>query len=161
VLGGLQDVISVDALAGDDSTPCCGFDWNGPCRTITHAMSLVIEAHVPSITIQARVLDAGGDWTPPGEQYPIVLSYSVELFAPGVSFFDPLGGHAAIFAIEESSADDSTQPLASIVGTASDPVRIGMSSSGHQSSDPAAIAVAGYHTLNIANAVVNGSASAK
>jgi len=76
----------VDALTGSDSNACCGFAGASPCRTLTHAMSLVEAAGVPNVSLTATVGSDGGDWPFANETYPIALGWGAELVAPGVYF---------------------------------------------------------------------------
>jgi len=150
--------ITVDAATGSDATACCGFGTSGACLTISHAMKLIDNAQIPNVTINASIMGGGGNWTPKGEVYPIVLGWGVELSAGNLYIYDPTGGNAEIFDIANYSAND-TVGSASIVGGAKAPAWIGMNSGDStQSSDSSAIQVEKGNTLYIANASVNGSA---
>jgi len=168
--GGLArfGTITVDTAAGSDSSPCCGIGGHQPCQTLTRAMGLVDAAHAKNVTILADVNGSaplpdaglsGADWGSL-ETYPIALGWGVEVKAPGIYFVDTTNGpnvHSAIFEVRPFSAAD-TLGSASIAGTATNPVRIGMSAGGLQSIDPVSIQVETGGTLYLANAVVNGSA---
>jgi hypothetical protein len=154
------DTLNVDAVAGDDSTLCCGVGGNGPCQTLTRAMALINAAQASNVTINATIGDGGGDWAPAGEVYPVVLGWGVELSAPGISFFDPSGIPNAEILDVKNYPNDSAHS-ASIVGSGqgSNAVRVGMNTTGsQQTTDLSAIAVENGATLYLANAMVNGSA---
>jgi hypothetical protein len=151
--------INVDGATGKDTTACCGIGTNGACQTLTHAMALIDAAQAQNVTINATVNGAGGDWTA-NETYPVVLGWGVEISAPGVFFADlmgPKGGfHAQIFDINFYSASD-TIGYASLVGSASAAVGVGMDSTGNQTDDTSTITVEDKNALYVANASVNGS----
>jgi hypothetical protein len=155
--------ISVDSATGDDTTPCCGTGKNGPCQTITRAMQLIDAVGVQHVTINATVDGGGGDWNASEAQYPIELGWGVELSAPGVFFYDPvdladLNQMAAIFEVKQQYSSNDTVGTVSIVGTASSPIGVGMSSdNSSQTEDDAAINVDNGAKLYIANATVNSS----
>ncbi len=114
-----------------------------------------------NVTILATAGDAG-DWAPPGEKYPIVLGWGVELRAPGVYFSvpPPAGqGVPGTFVVEAYSQKD-TVGYVSIVGTPAKQVGVGMSKEGIQSLAYSAIQVDPGQKLYIANAYVNGNATA-
>jgi hypothetical protein len=152
--------LSADGTTGSDATPCCGIGANGPCQTLTHAMALIDAAQAQNVTINATVNSGGGDWTS-ADTYPVALGWGVELNAPGVFFLDPMGSGGAhnpeTFDVGPCSASD-TVGYASIVGSATSPVGVGMDSANtQQTDDVATIAVETGTTLYIANAGVNGS----
>ncbi len=156
--------ITVDGVQGKDGA-CCGTALN-PCQTITYAMTLVNAAKGTGTIISAAVAGNGGDWNVAGETYPIVLGWGVELLAPGVAFFDPNSvapkGKAGteLFDIKQYSTSD-TAFSASILGTAANPVIVGMNSKAiSQSLDASAILVEGGNTLYLAAANVNGNSGA-
>src|SRR5262249_30821186 len=147
---------------------CCGLGSNASCQTITRAMGMINDAQAQNVTIKATVNAGGGDWAPATEQYPIKLGWGAELNAPGVYFLDPDAGvftfdagttvDTAIFDVTSFTSD--TLHNASIVGTAKNPVGIGMDSTNtFQTADTSAIAVEKDQRLYIANASVNGSAT--
>jgi hypothetical protein len=143
--GGLVSgaAMAVDALNGSDSTPCCGFAGALPCRTLTHAMSLVAAAGVPNVNLMATLGSDGGEWPFADETNPITVGWGAELVAPGVYFE----------AIEIStSPNDGGLDYASIVGTSANPVVIGISTTGEMPSSGASLAVKHGNTLYIANA---------
>ncbi len=149
--------VNVDSVSGNDDAGCCGVGTNAPCQTLTRAMALIDAARATSVTIAATVDGGGGDWLPAGEVYPIVLGWGVELSAPSVYFFDGAGTNLEIFDVNFYSPGDSTG-YASVIGTASSPIGIGMNSSTTiQTNDKSAIAIEANNTLYIANAVVNAS----
>jgi len=156
--------LTVDSVLGSDELGCCGIGGNQPCQTLTHAMKLIDMTQAANVTILATAgLDGGGDWSAPGEKYPIVLGWGVELKAPGVHFFDPPpGGMGALgtFLIESYSEKD-TVGYVSIVGSSAEQVGVGMSSVGTESLAYSAIQINAAQTLYIANAYVNGSATAQ
>jgi hypothetical protein len=129
-------------------------------------MTLIDEAQAANVTINATLNGDGGDWAPATEVYPIVLGWGVELNAPGVYFVDPntttwlVPPNAAILDVNYFSNADSLG-YASIVGSASNPIGVGMMAHDPttQTDDNAAVAVEANNTLYIANAVLNGSAN--
>jgi hypothetical protein len=138
---------------------CCGIGANPPCRTLAHAMQLIDMTQASNVTIHATLGDGGGDWAPPGEKYPIVLGWGVELNAPGIYFWDPGAvGSVGTFLVTAYSPND-TVGYASIVGTHTEQIGVGMSSEGAQSIAYAAIQIDPDQTLYIANAYVNGNAT--
>jgi hypothetical protein len=151
-------ILIADGAAGSDTTACCGIGGNGPCQTLSKAMALIDAAKANDVTLRATVNDGGGDWAPTGEVYPIILGWGVELSAPGVFFLDPNGvANDAILEVNRYSGND-TVGYASIVGTATDPIGVGMNASnGQQTADIAAIAVEKGNSLYLANASVNSS----
>ncbi len=161
--GGLADagVLAVDSVLGDDAVACCGFGDAMPCRTLSHAMSLVGAGPPSSTIIRATVNGAAsGDWSPGEEVYPIELGWGVELSAPGIFFSGPDAGLSFVpAAIFELSADAGGAESASIVGTEVNPVRIGMDQAGDQLLASDAILDGQGSTLYLANANVNGSVS--
>jgi len=94
----------------------------------------------------------------PAETYPIVLGWGAELVAPGVYFSDLGGSSGEIFDIAPFSSSDVVA-TASIDGTMTKPVGIGMSVAGAQLTDLSAIQVETGRTLYLANANVNGSSA--
>jgi hypothetical protein len=147
----------VDGVFGDDAAACCGLGDATPCQTLTRAMALITSGLARQMTIIATVDGGGGDWTPSGEIYPIVLGWGAELRAPGVFFLDPAGVNHDILDVQ--TASDDPLGYASIVGTAENPVGIGMNQANtEQTSDSAAIGVWKGTTLYISNAIVNGPA---
>jgi hypothetical protein len=154
--GGLTvgGTIAVDAVNGSDATPCCGLAGAGPCQTLARALALIAAAKATGVSVVATVDGGGGDWAPAGEVYPIVLDLGVQVFAPGVFFFDPVGGQPEMFDV--TSGNGYT---ASIVGTAAQPATIGMDSLGHQSGDQSSILVDVGANLALAAVDVNGSAT--
>ncbi len=150
-------IVNVDGVAGDDGVGCCGVGQNRPCQTITRAMGLIDTARAVNVTINATVDGGGGDWSPPGEVYPVALGWGVELDAPGVYFLDPGGNNFQTIYVCLYSTND-TVGYASIAGEAAAPVGVGMNSTNTvQSTDLAAVTVAPGNTLYIANASVNGN----
>jgi len=154
--GGLADAgaLAVDAVLGDDAVACCGFFGAKPCRTLSHALSLVAAGPTTDVVIRATVnRAASGDWNPEQEVYPIELGWGAELSAPGIFFAGSGNSGLAIF---ELSADAGAQS-GSIVGTGVNPVRIGMDQEGDQLMESAAISDGPGSTLYLANVDVNGS----
>ncbi len=172
---GDNGTLNVDSVLGDDSVTCCGTGSNTPCQTLTHAMALIGLAKATGVTINATV---GGStenylaWQPPGEVYPIVLGWGVELRAPGIYFDDNqnLGelNEGEIFDVANlgTSATDS----ASIAGLGPpgfsqlDPlVYIGASTYDYglaETDDDQAIRIEANATLYLANVLVTGNATA-
>ncbi len=152
--------LTVDSVSGDDATACCGIGGKGACRTLTKAMTLIDAAQAANVIIQATVNGGGGDWTPSGERYPVVLGWGVELSAPGVFFADldpDGGGNVEILDVNFYSSSDTTG-YASIVGAAGNPIGVGMNAANTlQTSDVATLAVEVGNTLYLANATVNNS----
>jgi len=155
--------LAVDSALGDDAVACCGYDNAAPCRTLTRAMGLVKAGPTEEMVLQATV-DGGasGDWTAEGEVYPIGLGWGVELSAPGVFFRGAIDAGSDVFqlgAIFELTADAGGDESASIVGTATNLVGIGMSQYGAKLLPyfSSAIAAGQGSTLYLANASVNGS----
>jgi hypothetical protein len=152
--------VAVDGATGNDNAGCCGVGTNPPCQTLTRAMALIDSARATNVTIHATIRSGGGDWSPSGEIYPIVLGWGVELNAPGVFFLDPDGGHNEILDVAFYSAHD-TVGSASVVGNASSPIGIGMNAANtQQMDDGAALAVEKGAMLYVANATVNDRATA-
>ncbi len=155
------DTLAVDSLLGDDAVACCGFGNAMPCRSITHAMSLVWAAPSQDTILQLTV-DGGaasGDWTAEGEIYPIGLGWGAELNAPGLFFQGPLDAGQFVRPVEaifEITADAGGES-ASIVGTAAHPVGIGMNRHGDQLVAFSALWVDPGSTVYLANASVNGN----
>jgi hypothetical protein len=147
----------VDSVQGSEGV-CCG-GAQTPCTTLNEAMAIIDADSLGGTTIVTTVDGGGGDWNPAAESYPVHLGWGVELSAPGVYFLDPLGNaRAAIFDIDNYSTSD-TFGYASMVGTAVDPIGVGMNAANTvQTDDTSAIRVAAGNTLYIANANVNGSA---
>ncbi len=110
-------------------------------------MSFVEAAQAPNVTLTATLGSDGGDWPTANESYPITLGYGVELVAPGVYFQE-------VIKISSSPNDGGSESV-SIVGTASNPVRIGVSSTGQTLGR--AIEVEQNNTLYIANAKLYGN----
>jgi hypothetical protein len=152
--------IDVDGVVGNDATGCCGLGTNCPCQTLFRAMALIDTAAAKDVRINATVDGGGGDWTPAGEKYPIVLGWGVELSAPGVFFLDPDGGgQNDLLRVAHYSKND-TVGYASLVGAPGNPVGIGMNAASTlQTADQSAIAVSLGSTLYVANASVNGNAT--
>ncbi len=148
--------LAVDAVIGNDQVACCGIAGQQPCQTIAHAMQLIDAASAHDVTLTATVNDAGGDWAPPGETFPILLGWGVELNAPGVYFFDLDGG--GIFAIGSISSKDVIG-YASIVGAHGHQVGIGMDLAGDQSQDRNVVEIEFGRALFLANASINGNAA--
>ncbi len=146
--------IRADSVAGNDGTACCGAGGSGACQTLGRAMQLISSAHAEAMTIVATVEDGGGDWSPPGETYPIVLGWGVELSAPGVYFLNRNGGDAEAFAIAAYSADDATG-YASVVGTNDNHVGVGLNRANTLQTAASGIEIEAAHALYIANATVN------
>jgi len=147
--------MAVDAVTGNDQVACCGVAGNQPCQTIAHALQLIDAARAHDVTLTATLNDAGGDWAPPGETFPILLGWGVELNAPGITFFDRDGG--GIFTIGSISSNDLIG-YASIVGARGNPIGIGMDQAGDQSQGLHVIEVQADQTLFLANASINGNA---
>ncbi len=119
-------------------------------------MKIIDAAQAQNVTINAAVR-LGNTWNPANEVYPIVLGWGVELSAPGVYFYDAASpANAEIFDIKAVSAND-TLTYASVVGTATEPVTIGVDELRDQATDTSVIQVETGHTLYIANAVLNGN----
>jgi hypothetical protein len=149
--------MTVDAVLGNDDAGCCGIGANAPCQTLTRAMGLIGHAGAANVILTATVDGGSGDWAPAGEVYPVTLGWGVELKAPGI-YFNDVGGNSAIFEVNDVSQND-TLGSASIVGTAESLVGIGMNAANTvQTTDAEGIDVEG--TLYIANATLNGSATA-
>jgi hypothetical protein len=150
---GNNGTLAVDGVLGSDATACCSLGHYGPCQTVSRAMALIDAAQAKDVTIVATVDGGGGDWTPTGEVYPIVLGWGVELSAPGVFFFDSPAGvmGTTILDVNFYSAFD-TVGYASIVGTASSPVIAGENAG---TTVAAAIGVETGNTLYIANATID------
>ena len=142
--------LNADSIAGSDATVCCGVNGNGPCQTLTQAMALIVAAQATNVILNATVDGGGGDWAAL-ETYPVVLGLGVELTAPGVFFLDANAvADVAIFDVDAGNA--------SIVGSATSPVGVGMNSDDSQLTDAVStIQVEANNTLYIANASVNGS----
>ena len=152
--------ITVDATGGNDATACCSVPGRTPCQSLAQAMKLIDNAQAKSVTINAAVRK-GQTWNPPGEVYPIVLGWGVELSAPGVYFYDGAdAGGAEVIDINNYSKND-TLGYASIVGAAKSVVTIGPDEFMDQSLDTSAIKVETGNTLYLANASVNGSYQVK
>ncbi len=152
--------LAIDSVLGDDAAACCGYGDGLPCRSITHAMSLVGAGSSEDTTLQVTVNGAAsGDWTAEGETYPIELGWGAELSAPGIFFQGPLdaGTFRPVGAIFELTADAGGAESASIVGTVANPVGIGMDQHGGQLVAGDAITVDQGSTLYLANASVNGN----
>jgi hypothetical protein len=144
--------LNADAIAGNDATTCCSLNGKGPCQTLTQAMSLIVAAQATNVTLNATVDGGGGDWTAV-ETYPIGLGLGVELVAPGVFFLDSnIVADVAIFDVDSGNA--------SIVGSATNVVGVGMNSDDSLQTDAVStIQVEADNTLYLANASVNGSYS--
>ncbi len=150
--------LAVDSVLGDDAAPCCGYGSAVPCRTLSHAMSLVEAGPSANTVLRAAVNgSAFGDWTPAGELYPIALGWGVELSAPGIFFAGPDAGLPAIF---ELAADAGGAESASIVGTEGNPVGIGTGQLGSSMIFGAAISDGPGSTLYLADVSIYGSSSA-
>ena len=90
-----------------------------------------------------------------------MLGWGVELDAPGVYFWDPAAvGSVGTFLITAYSPNDNIG-YASIVGSHTAQIGIGMSSEGVQSIAYSAIQIDPDQTLYIANAYLNGNATAQ
>ncbi len=159
---GPNGALNVDAKTGDDTVTCCGTGTNTACQTLTHAMVEIDTAQATNVTLNATVSGAGGDWAPSAEVYPVVLGWGVELSAPGVFFLDPNSvpngpANAEILDVNFYSAND-TLGYASIVGSATSPIGVGMNKANNeQTDDVSAISVETGAILYLANANVNGS----
>jgi hypothetical protein len=149
--------LDVDGVNGLDTTACCGYGGAGACKSIARAMGLIDASRAKDVTLQATVGGLGGDW-PVNETYPIALGWGVELSAPGVNFSDD--NSPEIFDIAAYSAND-TLASASIVGSATSLVVIGLSKAGAESFDKASIQVETGATLSLADAAVVSNATKK
>ncbi len=153
--------LNVDGVSGNDRTPCCGIGAFA-CQTLSKAMTLIDEAQASNVTVHVTVDGGEGDWTAPEAAYPVVLGWGVELSAPGIYFHDPSSWpngppNAAIFDVGYFSNND-TVGYASIVGTAANPIGVGMNTANtEQTDDFSTLSVEAGKTLYIANAVVNSS----
>jgi len=150
--------IHVDATRGSDSAECCGVGTSLPCRTISRAMASIDSAQAPNVSLIAALSPSGGNWSPLGETYPIVLGWGTELIAPGIFFPRPGANNAEIFDIAASSPND-TVGMASISGATTNPVSVGLDSAGAQFATLTAIRIESGHTLYLSNVQVNGSAT--
>ena len=146
--------VRVDATGGNDAAGCCSLPGYPPCQTIARTMQIIDTLQARDVIISA-VVDKGHTWNPPGEVYPIVLGWGVELKAPEVYFYDA-NANTAIFDIKAFSAND-TVGYASLVGSALFPVSVGVDEFRDQTTDASAIQVEPGSTLYLANASVNGS----
>ncbi len=150
------DSVNVDATGGNDALACCSLPGYQPCQTLARTMSLIDNARAKGVIINAAVRQ-GSTWNPPGEVYPIVLGWGVELKAPGVFFYDANANpNPEIIDIAPFSKND-TVGYASLVGSTIAPVSIGMDEFRDQATDKSAIQVEAGNTLYLANALVNGS----
>jgi hypothetical protein len=152
--------MQIDGSTGHDDAGCCSVGTHGLCQTVGHTMDLIDAAAAKNVTIKAAWGGAGGDWTAP-ETYPIKLGWGVELSAPGVFFLDThtysQANPEAILKATFYSVND-TVGYASIVGTAANPIGLGMNAANNlQTGDHSALAVDKGNTLYLANANVNGS----
>jgi hypothetical protein len=153
--------IGVDGIKGNDATGCCGVGASGPCQTISRAMALIDTGQARNVTIHAKVNGGGGDWAAPEPAYPILLGWGVELSAPGVFFLDPNtspNGPPNTAILEIKAYPQDALGYASVVGTAANPVGVGMNAANtQQTDDRAAIAIDTGSTLYLANATINSS----
>ena len=136
---------------GSDSVACCGVGTNQACQTLTQAMKLIDSAQARDVTIAAAGTAGPVSWSRDKETYPIVLGWGIELSAPGVSFDGPQGmNYSHIFVVAQYSAQD-TVGYASIAGSATSPVSIGL---GTEEYPMSTIEVATGSSLYLANAQV-------
>ena len=135
----------VDSQFGSDLTACCGSP-GGACQTLGHAMQLIDKARARDVSLKLAVPD-GGVWAPPGEVYPVVLGWGVELLASQNTFEDGNGGNRALFEIGAVSPND-------LVGYAS---IVNAYIGGDQPNDPSAILVDPGSTLYLADSLVVSS----
>ncbi len=151
-----KGTINVDSVSGSDDAGCCGVGMTPPCQTLSRAMALIDAARATDVTIAATVDGGGGDWSPAGEVYPVVLGWGVELNAPGVYFIDPSGNdNSAIIAVQAYSQNDLVG-YASVVGSPGNPIGIGLNAAQDaQLTDGTAVSISGTR-LYLANALLNG-----
>ncbi len=138
--------LNVDSQFGSDLAACCGSPGSSGCQTLTHAMHVIDEARARDVTLVVSI-PSDGVWAAPGEVYPVVLGWGVELQANGITFDDGDGGNRALFEIGPVSSSDDVG-YASIVGGT-----IG----GTQPPDPSTILVDPGSKLCLASALVRSS----